>query len=131
MTILCLPRPRDCASRFLKTWAAARPSLSAVSAVTGSMLAVPRTPSVPKIFLAAGIKSGLRSGIRSFSGVGSRLHRGGGRSDLRDAGADGYMDMDREVAAERAFLGESNKHMDVRRGQFTNQSEWAAHRDGD
>ncbi len=42
------PRGRD--SRFLKTWPAARPSLRAVSAVTGSMLAVPRTPSVPKIF---------------------------------------------------------------------------------
>src|SRR5208337_4175202 len=51
MTILCLPRPRACDSRFLKTCPAARPSLSAVSAVTGSMFAVPRTPSVPKIFL--------------------------------------------------------------------------------
>ena len=36
---------------FLKTWAAARPNLRTVSAVTGSTLAVPRTPSVPKIFL--------------------------------------------------------------------------------
>src|ERR1039458_3779654 len=51
MTILCLPRPRDCTSRFLKTCAAARPSFKAVSAVTGSRFAVPRTPSVPKIFL--------------------------------------------------------------------------------
>jgi len=42
--------PRDWDSRFLKTWAAARPSLSAVSAVTGSTFARPRTPSVPKIF---------------------------------------------------------------------------------
>src|SRR6202042_3778521 len=50
MTILCLPRPRDCDSRFLKTCAAARPSFKAVSAVTGSTFAVPRTPSVPKIF---------------------------------------------------------------------------------
>src|SRR5258706_4617789 len=56
MTILCLPRPRDCASRFLNTWAAARPSFSAVSAVTGSTLAVPRTPSVPKIFLCGFIR---------------------------------------------------------------------------
>src|SRR5436309_11246120 len=51
MTILCRPRPRDCSAMFLKTWPAARPSLRAVSAVTGSILAVPRTPSVPKIFL--------------------------------------------------------------------------------
>jgi len=36
--------------RFLKTCAEARPSFNAVSAVTGSRLAVPRTPSVPKIF---------------------------------------------------------------------------------
>src|SRR5437870_9394012 len=50
MTILCLPLLRDCTFRFLKTCAADRPSLSAVSAVTGSTLAVPRTPSVPKIF---------------------------------------------------------------------------------
>src|SRR5438093_5083830 len=50
MTSRCRPRPRDWAWRFLKTWAAARPSLRAVSAVTGSMFAVPRTPSVPKIF---------------------------------------------------------------------------------
>src|SRR5687768_11997937 len=50
MTILCLPNPRAIASRFLKTCAEARPSFSAVSAVTGSTLAVPRTPSVPKIF---------------------------------------------------------------------------------
>src|ERR1017187_4763938 len=50
MTILCLPRPRDWRSRFLKTYAAARPSLRAVSAVTGSTLAVQRTPSVPNIF---------------------------------------------------------------------------------
>src|SRR3954451_23636336 len=34
------------------TWAAARPSFNAVSAVTGSTLATPRTPSVPKIFFA-------------------------------------------------------------------------------
>ena len=40
----------DLASRFLKTCAEARPSFNAVSAVTGSRLAVPRTPSVPKIF---------------------------------------------------------------------------------
>src|SRR5476649_1497900 len=68
MTILCLPRPRDCVSRFLKTCAAARPSLSAVSAVTGSMFAVPRTPSVPKIFrspLPLGFVAGLL-----FRGVG-------------------------------------------------------------
>src|SRR3954469_15985069 len=32
--------------------AAARPSFSAVSAVTGSTFATPRTPSVPKIFFA-------------------------------------------------------------------------------
>src|SRR5688500_712708 len=51
MTILCFPKPRAIASRFLKTCAEARPSLRAVSAVTGSTLAVPRTPSVPKIFL--------------------------------------------------------------------------------
>src|SRR5213592_4907407 len=50
MTILCRPRPRDWGAMLRKTWPAARPSLRAVSAVTGSMLAVPRTPSVPKIF---------------------------------------------------------------------------------
>src|SRR6266581_1073741 len=37
----------------VKTCAAARPSFSAVSAVTGSTLAVPRTPSVPKILFGA------------------------------------------------------------------------------
>src|SRR2546429_732487 len=51
MTILCRPRPRDWGAMLRKTWPAARPSFSAVSAVTGSMLAVPRTPSVPKSFL--------------------------------------------------------------------------------
>src|SRR5580693_6612940 len=51
MTILCLPRPRAWRFKFLKTCAAARPSCSAVSAVIGSTFAVPRTPSVPKIFL--------------------------------------------------------------------------------
>src|SRR5256885_16835079 len=50
MTILCRPRPRDWGAMFLKTCPAARPSLRAVSAVTGSMFAVPRTPSGPKIF---------------------------------------------------------------------------------
>src|SRR5436190_1190372 len=50
-TILCRPRPRACVSRFLNTCPAARPSFNAVSAVTGSIFAVPRTPSVPKIFL--------------------------------------------------------------------------------
>src|SRR3954453_21564922 len=50
MTILCRPGPRDSARRCLNTCAAARPSFRAVSAVTGSTLAVPRTPSVPKIF---------------------------------------------------------------------------------
>src|SRR6478736_4083199 len=34
------------------TYAAARPSFNAVSAVTGSTFATPRTPSVPKIFFA-------------------------------------------------------------------------------
>src|SRR5262245_37694643 len=38
---------------------AARPNLSAVSAVTGSMFAVPRTPSVPKICLGSGLAAGL------------------------------------------------------------------------
>jgi len=51
ITILCLLVPLVRGSRFLNTYAAARPSLSAVSAVTGSMLAMPRTPSVPKIRL--------------------------------------------------------------------------------
>src|ERR1700755_286693 len=48
-------RPPERCPEFIsaKTCAAARPSLSAVSAVTGSMFAVPRTPSVPKIFLWA------------------------------------------------------------------------------
>src|SRR5687768_3551771 len=50
MTILWRPWPRGWEFRFLKTWAAERPSFNAVSAVTGSTLAVPRTPSVPKIF---------------------------------------------------------------------------------
>src|SRR3989442_1239626 len=50
MTSRCRPRPRDWAWRVLKTCAAARPSLRAVSAVNGSMFAVARTPSVTKIF---------------------------------------------------------------------------------
>ena len=37
---------------LVKMWAAARPSFNAVSAVTGSTFATPRTPSVPKIFFA-------------------------------------------------------------------------------
>src|SRR5258708_31400038 len=61
MTILCLPRPRDCDSRFLKWCAAARPSFSAVSAVTGSTFAVPRTQSVPKIFFEGLIELKNRS----------------------------------------------------------------------
>src|SRR5438034_458252 len=78
MTILCLPRPRDCDSRFLKTCPAARPSLSAVSAVTGSMLAVPRTPSVPKIFFGELIV--LKFGSRLFArlkirGLGQNCHQ--------------------------------------------------------
>src|SRR5271157_4612061 len=63
MTILCLPRPRDSDSRFLKTYAAAWPSFRAVSAVTGSTLAVPRTPSVPKIlFLPLMLSTGKMAG---------------------------------------------------------------------
>src|SRR3954463_5970429 len=46
------PRRRPCAPDCANTCAAARPSFSAVSAVTGSMLATPRTPSVPKILRA-------------------------------------------------------------------------------
>ena len=37
----------------VKTYAAARPNFSAVSAVTGSTFAIPRTPSVPKILFSA------------------------------------------------------------------------------
>src|SRR5208282_2688895 len=71
MTILYLPRPRDWVSRFLKTWAAARPSLRAVSAVTGSMLAVPRTPSVPKILVGWLMEVALsREGGLDGDGVG-------------------------------------------------------------
>src|SRR4051794_20385661 len=46
-------RPLDRPGRtviLVKKCAAARPSLSGFSAVTGSIFAVPRTPSVPKIF---------------------------------------------------------------------------------
>src|SRR5580765_2768845 len=43
------PRRRPWLVDWEKKWAAARPSFRAVSAVTGSMFARPRTPSVPKI----------------------------------------------------------------------------------
>src|ERR1051325_2029280 len=59
MTILCRPLSWRCPWRFLKTWPAARPIFKAVSAVTGSTFAVPRTPSVPKIFLWAVISIAL------------------------------------------------------------------------
>ena len=72
--------PRDWRSRFLKTCAAARPSLSAVSAVTGSMLAVPRTPSVPKIFL------GLLMAVYSVGGGMITLDIGRVNADERHAG---------------------------------------------
>ena len=67
MTIVV--RPADAIRAVLicvKTCAAARPSLSAVSAVTGSMFAVPRTPSVPKI---------LRCGLGGFGRLAVRIHR--------------------------------------------------------
>src|SRR5580693_149674 len=71
---------------FLKTWPAARPSLRAVSAVTGSMLARPRTPSVPKIFLGAVIiePCGLDRFGKSF-GDGNAFEIGEGGLDLFDA----------------------------------------------
>src|SRR6516164_5553124 len=84
MTILCLPRPRDWVSRFLKTCAAARPSFKAVSAVTGSRFAVPRTPSVPKILLGELIK---RSSI--FRRGGYDADAVGLDADDRDAGRHG------------------------------------------
>src|SRR5437867_10398387 len=59
MTILCRPWPLGVGARDLKTCAAARPSLRAVSAVTGSTLATPRTPSVP---------NSLRSVVEGFTG---------------------------------------------------------------
>src|SRR3569623_98343 len=50
MTMVVRPPERPASTLiWAKMCAAARPSLSAVSAVTGSMFAVPRTPSVPKI----------------------------------------------------------------------------------
>src|SRR5208337_4457228 len=78
MTILWRPCPRDWRSRFFKTCAAARPSLSAVSAVTGSTLAVPRTPSVPKIFFGE-LMIGNRSAFLRHDHVhflGNDLHVG-------------------------------------------------------
>src|SRR5579862_4050339 len=50
MTMVARPLERPASTLIcVKTCAAARPSLRAVSAVTGSILAVPRTPSVPKM----------------------------------------------------------------------------------
>src|SRR4051812_19903347 len=48
-------------------WAAARPSFSAVSAVTGSTLATPRTPSVPKIFFVCATRVTLSIKERRFT----------------------------------------------------------------
>jgi len=47
--------PSDVLRGFIcaNTYAAARPSFSAVSAVTGSTFATPRTPSVPNIFFGS------------------------------------------------------------------------------
>src|SRR6266568_4157487 len=75
MTILWRPRPRASDWRFLKTWAAARPSLRAVSAVTGSILAMPRTPSVPKIFLGWLIGSFLLEGNHDLHVRRFRAHK--------------------------------------------------------
>jgi len=50
MTMVVRPLERPASTLIcVKMCAAARPNFSAVSAVTGSMFAVPRTPSVPKM----------------------------------------------------------------------------------
>src|ERR1051326_2914846 len=98
MTILCLARPRDSAPGFFKTWPAARPSLRAVSAVTGSILAVPRTPSVPKIFFCA-ITLPLDFGLFFIllRRVGA-FHRDGARFDVHDGDAFCGIDLHRPRA---------------------------------
>src|SRR5437867_10344112 len=75
MTILCLTRSRAWFSRFLNTWAAARPNFKAISAVTGSTLAVPRTPSVPKIFFGVLIISTLANFLTDSQGWNVRSER--------------------------------------------------------
>src|SRR5688572_12578868 len=85
MTILCRPRPRGWVWRLLKTCAAARPSLRAVSTVTGSTLAMPRTPSVPKSFLDLLISFLTLWGHRHVD-LG-RLH-----ADKGDSGRHGHFD---------------------------------------
>src|SRR5579859_7713601 len=55
-TILWRPCPLATGARDLNTCAAARPSFKAVSEVTGSTLATPRTPSVPNNFVAFPIR---------------------------------------------------------------------------
>src|SRR5271169_2989013 len=55
-TILWRPCPLATGAHVLNTCAAARPSFKAVSEVTGSTLATPRTPSVPNSFLAFPIR---------------------------------------------------------------------------
>ena len=69
ITIRCRPRPRDTGTRFLKTYAAARPSFRAVSAVTGSTLATPRTPSVPKSFRLMLVGSGFTEDFYTRQGT--------------------------------------------------------------
>src|SRR4051794_41852011 len=81
------PRRRPCAPDCAKTCAAARPSFSAVSAVTGSMFAIPRTPSVPKILRACSAAAEVAEGllwllgcdmwVGGEGGFGGRGRRGG------------------------------------------------------
>src|SRR5437867_6125782 len=106
MTILCLTRSRAWFSRFLNTWAAARPSLRAVSAVTGSTLAVPRTPSVPKIFLGV-----IHLPLRRIS----RLKRNLVRHDLfqRDLARDNYFH--RKETVKLRQIGYSDVNLNILR----------------
>src|ERR1051326_8985108 len=99
---------------FLKTCPAARPSLRAVSAVTGSMLAVPRTPSVPKIFLGWLMIESSIPVIAGRVGRGDPLH-----GDLLGHDADGdhiggHIDVDPFLGKNAVIhVGQVNKRRQV------------------
>jgi hypothetical protein len=109
----------------LKTCAAARPSLSAVSAVTGSMLAVPRTPSVPKMRLVGRGGGGFVFLHTKLPGENllrcCGLHGGGQGCDEGHRGAGGYVGVNRQFAGGLVAIMQTHVHMHVLIGHFLNE----------
>src|SRR3954467_9353652 len=122
ITILWRPRPRELLSRFLKTCAAARPRRKAVSAVTGSMFAVPRTPSVPKMRL--GLDMELRFGRDEYLDF-LRLD-----ANLGDAGGSGNFDSFAQVGR-CLYARQVDENADVFALKFFKRFRLALDRNGD